>query len=105
MAGGHCCFWEGQDGSGEVVTEPGCVYSLSLIDSVTPLDLASQAGHVLPLEGQLAFLFTHGFQPQSLLSEMISSQVTVCFNNLASLPASSLSQEECLASSRSLRTF
>ena len=55
---------------------------------------------VLPLEGQLASLLTHGSLLQSLLLEMISSQVTACLNNLASLPASSLSQAECLASSR-----
>ena len=35
-----------------------------------------------------------------MLSEMISPQLTACLNNLVSLPASSLSQAECLASSR-----
>ena len=41
----------------------------------------------------------HGSPLQSMLSEMISSQVTACLNNLASLPANSLSQPDCLASS------
>ena len=70
------------------------------VDSITPQDSASQVGHALPLEGQLTSLFTHGSQLQSMVSEMISMQVAACLSNLASLPGSSLSQAECLASAR-----
>ena len=80
--------------------EPGCECSLSSVESVAPQDSASQAGHALPLEGQLTSLLTHGSQLQSMLSEMILSQVATCLSNLASLPASSLSQAECLAKAR-----
>ena len=93
-------FNGGQEGPGEVVTEPGHEYSLSLVVSIASQDSASQAGHVLPLEGQLTSLLMHGSQLQSMLSEIISSQVAACLSNLASLPASLLSQVECLASTR-----
>ena len=74
--------------------------SISLVDSVTLQDSASQAGHALPLEGQIASFVAHGSLLQSMHSEMISSQVTECLNNFASLPASSLSLAEHLASFR-----
>ncbi|MPC64307.1 hypothetical protein E2C01_058419 [Portunus trituberculatus] len=73
---------------------------LSLLGSVTPQDSASQAGQVLPLEGQLAAMFAHGSLLQSMPSDMIASWVNSCLDNLAKLPASSLSKAECLASSR-----
>ena len=73
---------------------------LSSIDSVTPQDSASQVGPTHSLEGQLASLLTHGSHFQAMLSDMISSQLNACLNNLANIPASSLSQAECLASSR-----
>ena len=76
--------------------EPRHECSLSLVESLAPQDSASKAGHTLLLEGQLTSLLTHGSQLQSMLSEIISSQVA----NLASLPASSLSQAECLAKAR-----
>ena len=76
--------------------EPRRKCSLSLVESIAPQDSASQVGHALPLEGQLTSLLTHGSQLQFMLSEMISSQVATCLSNLASLPASSLSQAECL---------
>ena len=47
--------------------EPECVYLLSLVDSVTPQDLVSQAGHALPLEGQLASHLARGSPLQSML--------------------------------------
>ena len=73
--------------------------SFSSIASVTPHDSASQAG-APPLAGQLTSLLAPGSAFQSLLSDMISSQVSKCIANLATLPASSLPQAECLASSR-----
>ncbi|MPC38060.1 hypothetical protein E2C01_031561 [Portunus trituberculatus] len=76
------------------------VDSLSSVGSVIPQDLASQVGQVLPLEGQLATVFVHGSPLQSMLSDMIAPQVNSYLNNLAKLPASLLSQAECLASSR-----
>ena len=90
----------GQDGSGDVVTEPERVDSLSSVDFVSLQDLASWAGHALPLEGQLASLLAQGSLLQFMLSEKISPQVTAYLNNLASLPASLLSQAECVATSR-----
>ena len=74
--------------------------SLSWVDSIAHQDLASQTGHTLPLEGQLVSLLAHGSLLQSMLLEMISFQMTACFNNLSSLPANSLSQAEHLASFR-----
>ena len=80
--------------------EPRHECSLSLVESLAPQDSASKAGHTLLLEGQLTSLLTHGSQLQSMLSEMILSQVATCLSNLASLPASSLSQAERLARAR-----
>ena len=57
-----------REGSSEVVMEPGSECSLSSVESVAP-----QAGHALPLEGQLTSLLTHSSQLQFMLSEMISS--------------------------------
>ncbi|MPC53020.1 hypothetical protein E2C01_046904 [Portunus trituberculatus] len=74
--------------------------SLFSVGSITLQDLASQAGQFLPLEGQLAAMFAHDSPLQSMLSDMIVSQVNSCLNNLAKLPPSSLSQAECLANSR-----
>ncbi|MPC56840.1 hypothetical protein E2C01_050806 [Portunus trituberculatus] len=85
-------------GAGDTPHRVVQVNSLSSVDSVIPQDLGSQAGQILPLEGQLATVFVHGSPLQSMLSDMIASQ---CLNNLAMLPASLLSQAECLASSRS----
>ena len=89
-----------REDSGEVVMELRHEYLVSSIESIAPQDSASHPGHALPLEGQLTSLLMHGSQLQSMLLEVILSQVATCLSNLASLPASSLSQAVCLARAR-----
>ena len=91
-------------GSGQVPTGDAApasegADSRSSVSSVSPHDSASQAG-ASPLAGLQTSLLAPGSAFQSLLSDMISSQVSKCLANLANVPASSLPQAECLASSR-----
>ncbi|MPC51682.1 hypothetical protein E2C01_045534 [Portunus trituberculatus] len=65
-------FGAGDTPHGEVHVD-----SLSSVGSISPQDSASQAGQVLPLEGQFATMFVHSSPLQSMLSDMIASQPMV----------------------------